>query len=332
MFISIMNLRQQIYNEYKINKYKENILNSIKIDVCKKYEFTNALERLFISLLQTNTFPSRLEYDNIYVEKFIKELTEKYIYKKNIINIINIINNCYEEFDKLVKYKDFIIHTTGINPEIDYDKGYVKYLDLIIYLPICRLLILKNILYKKKFLTTNYINNFICLTVIKYDNILNRGNQWRINMDFYNNLYKKYKIDIEGFASPLNAVFIDRGIPFCSIYKSDYIFGSIGNFFNLSIDNIKNKTISINPPFIESILNNISDIVLNWINKTKVRLLIIVPCWQDSYFYKSLIESKQLKIHKVYNKQTLPIEHVKDKYIKVINNNFVISFFMLSNF
>lgn len=327
--INYINLQKQLYYAYKINRYKENILDNIKLPKHKKYEFINALERLFISLLQVYKFPSELLCSNQYVKKFIKELHQKHL---QINNVISIINNCYNDMVQMKNYAEFANDTECINAEINYEDNYIKYLDFCIYIPRKRLKMLQRILheYNKKN-SQIYNNNYICLTVLKYDNILNMGNQWRVNMNFYNNLYKKYKVDIEGFASPLNAVYINKQVSFCSIFNSDSIFGSIGNFFNLTLDMVKNKTISINPPFIEYILNNVSDKVLLWLNETKIRLLIITPDWVDAYYYKNFIKSKYLKYHKIYDKKKLPVEHVKGKEIKVINNNFVMSFFILSN-
>ena len=148
-------------------------------------------------------------------------------------------------------------------------------------------------------------------------------------MNFYNNLHKIHNIDIEGFASPLNAAYLNVGVPFCSIFKSDSHFGGIGNFFNLN--ELDGKTLSINPPFIESLINNVYEICMTWLNMYSIKLLLILPDWRDAKYYMGFMNSKYLIEYKIYKKNELPIEHVNGKNIKTKKNNYNMIFLVLNN-
>lgn len=324
------NLYDELHKNYKINKYKNDIISYVKEVMFKThkvrnlYEFINCLERLFISLLQSGSFPSKLSYVNKCVIKFLSELDEK-----NII-IPKLIMKMNEFYDKIIKESkiDKIIISKKICADIDYAEGSIKYLEFFHFIPSVRLNLMKEKL-REIYKESVIIDNIIGLTVIKYNNILNVGNQWRINMNFYNALYNKYKINIEGFASPLNAAFLSKHIPFCSIFESDKCFGGIGNFFDLN--ELDGKTISINPPFIESLINRVYEKCNEWLNRYSIKLILILPDWKDAKYYNNFMNSKYLIEYKIYKKGKLPVEHVNGKEIKVKKNNYNMIFLVLSN-
>lgn len=123
--------------------------------------------------------------------------------------------------------------------------------------------------------------------MVRYASLLPGGQQWSVPQSIYNYLMINYKVDVEAFASPLNSQIRELGGNFCSLFlDTDAKYGSIGNFFDLSL--IGRKAI-VNPPFVESVLEKVADKIIGDKALSKSSLLfIIIPEWKDAPFYKKL--------------------------------------------
>jgi hypothetical protein len=142
-------------------------------------------------------------------------------------------------------------------------------------------------------------------------------------------------IHTEAFASPFNSLLFDyrdKGCSFCSLfYDTDYIFGSVGSFFSLDLDDESIGNITVNPPFIESTLEQTANFILSYMGrrKRKFSIMFTLPYWQDTAAYQILTKSpffvreiiKKSGAHSYY-------DAVKDTYISASFNSAII---ILSN-
>lgn len=121
--------------------------------------------------------------------------------------------------------------------------------------------------------------------MLRYASLLPGGQQWSVPKSIYEYLMTNYKVDVEAFASPLNSQIRELGGNFCSLFlDTDAKYGSIGNFFDLSL---RGRKAIINPPFVESLLEKVADKIINDKALSKSSLLfIIIPEWKDASFYK----------------------------------------------
>jgi hypothetical protein len=110
-------------------------------------------------------------------------------------------------------------------------------------------------------------------------------------------LYDVDKHDLELFASPIN-----RTMPeFCSAYPSidKYYIGNKGNFFHYKFES--GKRYVANPPYIEHIMNDMSDRIIDQMNDTNnVKINIYMPIWDSSIDNKIISSSSLSKISRKY--------------------------------
>ena len=118
------------------------------------------------------------------------------------------------------------------------------------------------------------------ITTLNYCALGFGGQQWALNSKILK-ILQKNKIDIEAFASPFNNTF-DK---YCSVFESDKVFNSLGNFFNLNLLENSNANIYANPPFVPFVLDKTVEKI-----KDCNSAVIITPTWEDAEWYKKLIE------------------------------------------
>jgi hypothetical protein len=101
------------------------------------------------------------------------------------------------------------------------------------------------------------------------------------------------------FASPLN---FNMNM-FCSIFlDTDKIFGSVGSFYNLSIDRLLNQNIKgvfFNPPYLPILMNYTTKICINLLEKmenenTDFTVISFLPNWADADYIQLFLQSKYL--------------------------------------
>lgn len=86
---------------------------------------------------------------------------------------------------------------------------------------------------------------------------------------------------IEAFASPFNNN-LDK---YCSLYDEDRMFGSLGNFFDVicSPRGEKRRRWIINPPFTNSVMNKVRDVL---IENTEDEYMFLLPNWPSHPLYQ----------------------------------------------
>lgn len=207
------------------------------------------------------------------------------------------------------------------------------------------------------------LNKNILECMLEYEALLPGSQQWAIPFFEYRKMVEDEGATIEGFASPFNSqiIRIDPSLNFCSLVPSDRNFGSLGNFFD---QDFTGKTATVNPPFIESILEAAArkcidqleqkDEAKNKEEKNKVgkkeedknkedknkedknkvgnpksKFIFYGPEWTDSKFYELLNNSKYKKTRRDLRKFTYEYEDLlTGKTIKAPFNSVV---FTLTN-
>jgi hypothetical protein len=149
------------------------------------------------------------------------------------------------------------------------------------------------------------------------------GQQWGFTQKHFDQLYKCANVRLECFASPLNSRLLSYisstdKVSFCSLFPdTDKKFGSLGNFFSLSLNELLTSSSSsspstsssagasqgnlqVNPPFVETILEQASIKCLQLIKRAqelKINLKIFFhgPDWQDSAYFRNFNFSQELE-------------------------------------
>lgn len=169
-------------------------------------------------------------------------------------------------------------------------------------------------------LIRNYDKPFpydIIRMILRYSIFDTSNQQWSIGINIYDNICNLFDIGFEMFASPLN---FNMNM-FCSIFSdTDKIFGSVGSFYNLSLERLLNQNIKgvvFNPPYLPILMNHTTKICLNFLEKmdninVDFTIISFLPNWVDAEYIQFYLKSKYLIVHKTISKGDY-ILHEKDK-------------------
>jgi len=192
--------------------------------------------------------------------------------------------------------------------------------------------------YRYNLLKKNGSDDEIVQCILEYASLMPSSQQWSIPLDEYKKFVLNAETDIiEGFASPFNSQimrlideFPNKKLNFCSLSECDKQFGSLGNFFD---QDFIGKTIIVNPPFIENILESAAKKCLETLDKGDAKFIFYGPAWYDSPFYELLdsVETKQK--YNVTKRNLMKFQYsyedlLNDKTIKATFNSVV---FEISN-
>jgi len=316
---------QTEYNQWKL-------VNSIYQDFCQqlcprfqnsqkgKYEIHNIFERFLTShhnhLAKSNPKPGvgrvRLNSDLPYIKKMMEELYQKRKFFKNGHQLKKIdIKNKVESILIRVWNNQNYIHTTltSLHLPIEFANDYLKFANGEVFQRIASDNLNK--------LITGLSNNkwtqaHLKKMILRYKANLIGSQQWGIPSDVYDHLYSKFGARYEAFASPLNSRFLGKdGGYFCSLFPdTDEIFGSLGSFFNVDmLMSGKNKRIvwSVNPPFVESIMEDTFRKIFKAIEHAKemnIELIVfgVMPAWYDCRAFLNLKSFYGLKYLEILKK------------------------------
>ena len=130
----------------------------------------------------------------------------------------------------------------------------------------------------------------ILKSALELSSLMPGSQQWAIPLDKYKE-YVREGVSIEGFASAFNSqiIRVDPSLSFCSLFDSDKVFGSLGNFFEVDF---LGKEVVVNPPFIESILEKAAEKCVETLDRGKGKFIFYGPSWKDAGFYRILERSK----------------------------------------
>jgi hypothetical protein len=170
-----------------------------------------------------------------------------------------------------------------------------------------------------KFKLWKLLNNYSLLDGLSY--------QWALPPETFNLLIKSCDLKAELFASPLN----HHVKNYYSLFEVDRSFGSSGDFFNSTYKEFSvGGLFEANPPFIESIFIQASQLILGYLelardNKVDLAFMWIMPDWLDSFAYRRLKANCFLRKELVFRKgQHKYWEYRKDRLIQANFNTHVL--------
>lgn len=262
---------------------------------------------------------------------FFKKMISEYIEKK-----INITQN------KILKIEKSIVESNlkfiSINKLLILNKNKsntFKDISCTIYLTENDMYLIKYKNYTKMINFKRYsklIKNYdkpypydIIFMILRYSIFDISNQQWSIGINIYDNISNLFDIGFEMFASPLN---FNMNM-FCSIFiDTDKIFGSVGSFYNLTLELLLNQNIKgviFNPPYLPILMNHTTKICLNLLEKMNninidFTIISFLPNWADADYIQSFLQSKYVIISKIVKKGDY-ILHEKDKG-KLISGTF----------
>lgn len=276
------------YKRWKITNYT---LRKILSKTNNKYEMSKIYERYLLNSCNI------ADVEHVYVQKPL----DHFLYKNIIYEITSIKIGDKKFANKIAKYiknsVDYFFNSkTKKAPKIHQHNNMFICGKFKMKIPSERL---------AKFPKNKEI---IMLMMLRYKSMAIGSQQWALPLQWYRYLVKKYNADIEGFASPLNSRFIliKDNPRFCSLHlDTDAPFGSIGNIFKLKSNDIKNKTMINNPPYVLEIMNKLSKIQESWLSKVPVRIIMTVSSWTDAEYFINSKKSKYL----IYDEELPKYKH-----------------------
>lgn len=154
----------------------------------------------------------------------------------------------------------------------------------------------------------DYYIYYILFKRYKYIDLSTHG----LARDFYNMGYYPSDDVTEGFAAHYNHFFQN----WCSAFEEEKILGSLGSFFELN--EYPTKTIYVNPPFDQTLLEQSVKHVLEILNNTKKHYIFIFtfPYWKDLSIFPSIFSCKFFSKKTIFKKGTLNfIDYMKNKIV-----------------
>jgi len=286
-------------------------------DIERHIKYESLSRTLFFNNILDNVDKLQSIY---YFTKMISEYNEK----KLVITPERILNIKRAFIDA---NKKFIMMNTKIQQLLQYPLNTVTKIDCSITLTQDEYYVIRYRDYKK---TINYkryqklIKNYdrpypydLIRMILRYSIFDMSNQQWSIGDNLYEDISEIFNISFEMFASPLN---FNMNM-FCSIFlDTDHIFGSIGSFYNLTVEKLllqNIKGVFFNPPYLPLLMKQCTSQCINILdemNKFSKDFTIIsfLPNWADADYIKTFISSKYVVEYKIVNKGNY-ILHEKDK-------------------
>lgn len=138
---------------------------------------------------------------------------------------------------------------------------------------------------------SDYGEHAFASVALQYEILGNAGAQWGIPQQVYDKLSAvklgDARVTLEGFASPLNSRLRGKpGCGYCSILPADAKYGSEGDFFDVAPRD-PSRIMTVNPPYIESIMERACELVL----AEGIRGLVMLPRWTDTPAHKMMTDA-----------------------------------------
>jgi hypothetical protein len=239
-------------------------------------------------------------------------IQNKNILKNDILHNYNIID---EEFDKIIstiiklnkkckkdmKNEILNLKIKKLNLNVIFLKEHVE---IKIHNEVFKVSLKDYTRLKKLFIKKDDLDWYIAilLTRYKYYGYVKEG----ISLSA-DNVYKFIKMNnyedctLEAFAGTFNSNLKN----YCSLfYDIEKYFGSKGSFFKLKVDNTY-KIIVYNPPYLTSVMDKASGILLDYLNTCEILIIGIIPDWRSISEYEN--DKSQYKINEIeQTRQNVP--------------------------
>lgn len=136
--------------------------------------------------------------------------------------------------------------------------------------------------------------------LLRYEAALSGSQQLGLPRKLYEKIYD-LGIRNEGFASPFNSRMIVLNKPdtmFCSLFlDTDAPFGSLGPFQLIDME-LHPGGWTINPPFIETIMDITVDKLIDTLDNNKIDILVLLPSWDSAESINIAINSSYVVANK----------------------------------
>jgi hypothetical protein len=143
--------------------------------------------------------------------------------------------------------------------------------------------------------------------LLRYEAALSGSQQLGLPRKLYEKLYD-LGIRNEGFASPFNSRMVALNKPdtmFCSLFlDTDAPFGSLGPFQLIDMESHPGGW-TINPPFIETIIDITVDKIIDTLDNSKIDILLLLPSWDNSEIINIAINNSYVVANKRLHNYTL---------------------------
>ena len=303
------------------------------------YEWRNILER-FLNSMANIKYNDRRDpvFVNVKITHYVytkmkNEMNEKKIKnKKNILKVIYEKINVFLQTTQIPEIKSFG-RTLNKNDSKYHCEKYIKFISRT-----------RN----EKLIGASHSHIYgemhvllILILLLRYDTILAGGQNWNLPFTFYKYLHTKYKINLEGFSSPLNSqlILISPNTYFCSLFEdTDSYFGSKGNLFDFNVNSFSKKnngmvSATLHPPYIPHILEKMVDLVDKWCNIVpKLRLFVGFPNWTDYPLIDRLHNHSHLKYSKLSEIGSFYFENSSNEFHKKLHLPLKRWTFVIDNF
>ena len=312
------NLDNKAENNLDAKLYSDNInIMDSRIDNLNDVEYIDALNGMLFFNKNINTIENLRKC--LYFKKMINEYNEKKI-KITLERISKLEKNIIDSQNKFIGFNKLLMINKNkasafqniscsifVSGEDNYIIKYRTYTKVINFKRYAKLI-------------RNYDRPFpydIIRMILRYSIFDTSNHQWSIGIKLYDHISNLFDIGFEMFASPLN---FNMNM-FCSIFlDTDKIFGSVGSFYNLSIDRLLNQNIKgvfFNPPYLPILMNYSTKICINLLEKMQnenidFTVISFLPNWADADYIQLFLQSKYLITYKIVNKGDY-ILHEKDK-------------------
>lgn len=242
------------------------------------YELNNCITRYFLSISLPS--PDRESNKDRCYRKFLQELKDKRLEEKTDIR--------HFEFtmDTIVTPTTFNV-SLGRKGTVDEGNVFIKCGNMGDIIPRDRYEILR---------AMSSDEDIVCM-LMRYATFAGGSFSWQVPFKVYERLYDKHGLTLEGCASPINSqlqlVSPFRG-RYCSAFKEDQVFGSIGSIFNIDLEG---EFALLNPPFVEDFMLFLVNKVIKTLNSANIKttIIFVVPAWADSKPHIDLSKSKWLR-------------------------------------
>lgn len=186
-------------------------------------------------------------------------------------------------------------------------------------------------------LIRNYDRPFpfdIVRMLLRYSIFDMSNQQWSIGVNLYDEISNQLDIGFEMFSSPLN---FNMNM-FCSLFlDTDKTFGSVGSFYNITIDKILNlglRGVFYNPPYLPLLMATTTRMCINLLNKmhelgTDFTIVSFLPNWTDADYIQTFLASRYIVFHRVIPKGQYVL-HEKDRG-KLIRGTFDLLFVVMNS-
>jgi macrodomain Ter protein organizer (MatP/YcbG family) len=244
----------------------------------------------------------------------IKEKKLKLLYYINLNKKITI---------EKIKY-NVIKHEEKKEYTINFDIKYNQFENVNIYKIIPEYIFNKihNINNKKK---EKYL--FFFYIIVGFDT----GQFWGLHPYIYDFINKNYTNSIECFASPFNNNIENYFSLLCPI---DKFYGSKGNFFEEFLK-VNYDVYVINPPFVDTIILKVFDMVEEKLKHNHVQIFLYIPQWDDIFlpWYKTISNKYITFLCKLNKNDSIVYDYIAAKSLKatfgtyfIYINNYVHNF------